>query len=957
MMMKSFVFTIIFFIASIFLSLAYSHDLDVPIITLATLLGFVTGKVFEIKKDLQSLRDALAKDWEQRHPTEQSNQSNTKSFSSSDAIPTTANVVRDDESIVSNAFKQESVTPIPDIIPDQLPENTIADKQSWQNSASEYATQDQTVVDNQPAYELPIDKASEFINSYFTSGNLFVRIGIIILFFGVSFLLKYASEQGMFPIEYRLIGVIIAAIAALSLGWRLRHTKPTYALLVQSAGIGILYLSIYAAFSLYQLIPALPAFIMLFAVSMFSAALAVLQDSKSLAVLGFSGGFLAPVLASSGSNNHIGLFSYYAVLNVAIVVIAWFKAWRSLNFLGFVFTFIIGTAWGVLSYSDDKFVSTEPFLIVFFLFYVLIAVLFALRQPPKLRGYVDGSLLFGVPLAASTLQYSLVKNYEFGVSLSAFGMGAFYLLLAWLLWKRAGDRLKLLSEAFLALGVIFASMAIPFALAPTQTVAAWGVEGLGLLWLGSRQQRLSVRIFGMLLQLGAGFIFILSNTHASNQTAFINATFISTLMMSIAGILSARLLDKPFDGRKTWEKALSPFLLIWGLLWLFGGFAHQIETHYGEQWLPTSLLLLAAICSLGFTLAAQRLKPQWKHAWIAASGLLAAMLFISFIQFVTNNTSYHPFALIGWLAWPVAFAVIYYLLSRLEQHQVLLSFQPLFHSITLLLLVVIITLEGGWQLSKVMSVATDWFSCWWIIPATIALWLTIKSSFWPFTSHRETYQQQTGVILSLFLVLWGFNTLTSAGNPTPLPWLPLLNPLDICLGIVLLTLFKWWQTISDVYTFSDDRTDKQSTQNQTYNKHLVIISIAGLVFLWLNFTLFRVAHHWFVVPYKTTALYHSGLVQAAVSIFWTLSGVILTVFANRKQARSVWIAGAILLGLAVLKLFIIDLSELGSLARIISFLVVGVLLTSIGYFAPLPDKNDDIEPGTNDVRYEGSEDA
>jgi uncharacterized membrane protein len=696
---------------------------------------------------------------------------------------------------------------------------------------------------------------------------------------------------------------------------------------------------------------------MLFAVSMFSAALAVLQNSKSLAVLGFSGGFLAPVLASSGSNNHIGLFSYYAVLNVAIVVIAWFKAWRSLNLLGFAFTFIIGTTWGVLSYSADKFASTEPFLILFFLFYVLIAVLFALRQPPKLRGYVDGSLLFGVPLAASTLQYSLVKNYEYGVSLSAFVMGAFYLLLAWFLWKRAGDRLKLLSEAFLALGVIFASMAIPFALAPTQTVAAWGVEGLGLLWLGCRQQRLSVRIFGVLLQLGAGCIFILSNTHTFNDAPFINATFISTLMMSIAGILSARLLDKPFNGRKAWEKTLSPVLLIWGLLWLFGGFAHQIETHYGEQWLPTNLLLLASVCSLGFTLAAQRLKPQWKHAWIAASGLLVIMLLASLFQFVTNSTGYHPFAQIGWLAWPAAFAVVYYLLSRLEQHQVLQSFQPLFHSITLLLLVVLITLEGGWQLDKVMTITTDWLSCWWVVPATIALWLIIKTSFWPFTSHRETYQQQTGIVLSLLLVLWGFKALTSAGNPTPLPWLPLLNPLDISLGIVLLTLFKWWQTISDLFTFSDDRIDKPTTQNHIDQKQLLLISVVGIVFLWLNFTLFRIAHHWFAVPYKATALYHSGLVQAAVSIFWTLSGVILTVFANRKQVRSVWIAGAVLLGLAVLKLFVIDLSELGSLARIISFLVVGFLLTSIGYFAPLPDKNDDNEVIINKDNNEGSQDA
>jgi len=120
-------------------------------------------------------------------------------------------------------------------------------------------------------------------------------------------------------------------------------------------------------------------------------------------------------------------FSYYAVLNLAIVVIAWFKSWRALNLLGFAFTFIIGTVWGVFSYTPEKFATTEPFLILFFLFYVLIAVFFALREPQeaqtslsknsqKLQGYVDGTLLFGVPLAASGLQYAMVLSVCVGIS-------------------------------------------------------------------------------------------------------------------------------------------------------------------------------------------------------------------------------------------------------------------------------------------------------------------------------------------------------------------------------------------------------------------------------------------------------------------------------------------------------------------------------------------------------------
>ncbi len=133
----------------------------------------------------------------------------------------------------------------------------------------------------------------------------------------------------------------------------------------------------------------------------------------------------------------------------------------------------------------------------------------------------------------------------------------------------------------------------------------------------------------------------------------------------------------------------------------------------------------------------------------------------------------------------------------------------------------------------------------------------------------------------------------------------------------------------------------QNEQNKSFNQRAFAIAIAGLVFLWLNVTLFRIAHHWFGVNYNPDALYNSNLVQSSVSILWALSGVLLTVYASRKKIRFLWMAGAFILGLVVLKLFVIDLSTLGKLARIVSFLVVGVLLTSIGYFAPLPDKTTD----------------
>src|SRR5690606_4939961 len=94
--------------------------------------------------------------------------------------------------------------------------------------------------------------------------------------------------------------------------------------------------------------------------------LAVLQDARTLAVLGILAGFLAPVWLSTGSGNHVALFAYYAVLNAAIFAIAWMRPWRVLNLLGFAFTWGIGIAWGVLAYRPEHYASTQPFLLLFF---------------------------------------------------------------------------------------------------------------------------------------------------------------------------------------------------------------------------------------------------------------------------------------------------------------------------------------------------------------------------------------------------------------------------------------------------------------------------------------------------------------------------------------------------------------------------------------------------------------
>jgi len=302
---------------------------------------------------------------------------------------------------------------------------------------------------------------------------------------------------------------------------------------------------------------------------------------------------------SLASEVPIVLFSYYAVLNLGLLLIAWFKAWRPLNVAGFLFTFVIGTAWGVLRYRPELFASTEPFLILFFVLYVAIAVLFAERQPPELRGYVDGTLVFGTPLVAFGLQSALLFERRFALAYSALFVSGFYLALAWTLHRRRRDTQRLLTEAFMALGVLFLTLAVPLGLDGRWSSATWSVEGAGLLWIGCRQGRRLPRAFGALLQIAGGVIFWTDRGTLHDALPVLNSACLGGVLVSAASVFCAATLLKARERLSEYEAPLAPVLFFWGLLWwLFTGLT-EIQRSVPDRYdAGTGLVFVAATAFL-----------------------------------------------------------------------------------------------------------------------------------------------------------------------------------------------------------------------------------------------------------------------------------------------------------------------------------------------------------------------
>ena len=759
------------------------------------------------------------------------------------------------------------------------------------------------------------------LKEYFTGGNTLVRSGVVVLFFGVAFLLRYLAEHSHLSIELRLSGIACGALVLLVVGWRLRSRRPGYALALQGGAIGVLYLTVFSALRLYMLLSPAAAFALLAALAALCAILAILQDSMAVALLAVTGGFLAPFLASTGAGDHVTLFSYFLVLNGAIAGIAWFRSWRLLNLAGFAFTFALSTLWGVLQYRSQDFASTEPFLVVFFLLYVAIAVLYSTRQAPTLHGYIDGTIIFGTPLAAFGLQAAMLHDQPLALAYSALAVSALYVALAWILLRRRGDLRKLLVEAFMALGIAFLTLAVPLALNGRWSAASWALEGAALIWVGCRQNRRLPRAFGALLQIAAGGALALTLTNAVSVPT---GTYLAGLMVGIASAYAAKVLHDGKTGLADYEANLSGALFLWGVLWWCIGGVGELEQHFEKAHMLAATLAFATMTAILCSELAR--KFQMRIALLPAFALLPAMLGFALWAALCVQ---HPLAQGGWASWPLAF-VGFYFIARRQDGAFREPATSLLHAVGLWLLAVLLSWELAWTVKQGVGETGAWATiAWAIVPAGLLALLPplARRIPWPVSAHRNAYLLFASAGLALYLALWSIATNWLVASPSaPLPYLPLLNPLDVAQGLVLFILIR----------FSLRLRAEKNPEVSNLDPRVLIVAIAILGFIWLNTVVLRTLHQWAGIPYELTAMMQSTLAQTTLSIFWALLALATMLIATRAGLRVLWMTGAALLIVVVAKLFLVDLSSVGTIERIVSFVGVGLLMLILGYFSPLP---------------------
>jgi len=507
-----------------------------------------------------------------------------------------------------------------------------------------------------------------------------------------------------------------------------------------------------------------------------------------------------------------------------------------------------------------------------------------------------------------------------------------------MLYARHRNDLRLLVEAFLALGVVFATLAVPLALDSRLTSATWALEGAALVFVGVRQQRLAPRVFGLALQLAAGVAFglgfgIWTARLVGGSLPVLNSDCIGALIVALAGIASAYVLARASAISAT-ERVLVPVVFGWGVLWWLGAGAREIERFVAVDARIPSLVLFIAASAVIFEAGARRL--AWPLARVPALALPPALLLIALYRIASGGSGGgHLLAGLGAVAWPVALAVHVLLLRRFDRASPAVAsvMIDVSHALLAWLAALVVANELAWLARDNVSGSAWRLVPWGLVPAlgVMAIGLLTSRGGWPFGVHVRAWLVVGAIPLLVASLAWTlYANVTSPGDAAPLPFVPLVNPLDLTQALVFVAIATW---LARVRGMAENRLGAISPQ-------ALGATAAALLLFWVTFATLRTLHHFADVPWSPGAMWASRVVQATLALVWSVAALAAMVVANRRRYRAAWVGGAALLAVVVAKLFFVDLSQVGGVERIVSFMGVGVLLLIIGYMAPVPPRRE-----------------
>ncbi|HXG63903.1 MAG TPA: DUF2339 domain-containing protein [Blastocatellia bacterium] len=649
-------------------------------------------------------------------------------------------------------------------------------------------------------------------------GNWFNRIGIIAICIGVGFFLKYAFENEWIGPSGRVAIGVAVGMLFLAGGERLRARYAGYAYGLSGGGILILYLSVFAAFAYYQLIEHWLAFLLMALVTTTAVLLAARYSAPAIAVLGLIGGFLTPILLSTGVDNQVGLFGYIALLDAGVLALAYSKQWRSLNYLAFAGTQLMFFGWFFEYYHEDKLRLTIFFLTLFFLIFALLAVLHNVVNC-KPAGWLDLFLvlinaLFYFSTSYRLLDEALDETQQPYLGAFAVLMAGFYLGLSYFAHRKTIEDRRLIL-IFLGLAFLFLALAVPIQFDQHWVTMGWAIEGAALTWIGLRVADRTSRY--------AGFVVLLVATlHWFGIDAL---DFAYSVGSQFTPLLNRR--------------ALSCAVLIAALA-LAARFHHRL----GEKLTEEERGIFAGLYALG------------------ANALAVTLLSLDAADYFEQQK---------------ALAAGRSTVARLENSQqfALSAIWTVYGAIALF-----VGIRRGLKALRFASILL-------LCLATLKA-LTVDIGFHDAAWHTPLLNQTFGafalLILALACAVWLY-TRSQASEERAVA-VPVMIVAANLLAIIALS--------AEASGYFEARMNGVDAMAEAHRD-------------------FRLAR------------------QLSLSVIWTIYGGAMLVIGIARNSRLLRVMALLLLGLTIGKVFLVDLSSLSSIYRIVSFIVLGAILLAVSF--------------------------
>ncbi|UDM37776.1 DUF2339 domain-containing protein [Acinetobacter haemolyticus] len=763
------------------------------------------------------------------------------------------------------------------------------------------------VVENRPSQFLdsqPASSSSELIEQlkqWIFQGNPVLKVAILVLVIGIILLLRFATEHWQLSLAMKLAIVAGISGAVTALGYWMQSKNRSFALALEGLGLAALFLTLFFAYY-NAVIPTLAIAGLCFALIMgVTLILSLKQQSIELALMAMIIAYIAPFTLPVRNATAIELITYYVVINLAVAILSTLRPWKMLNQIAFLMTVIVGGGYAFYRGEESErnaltllvAVHTAIFVWLSFRFSQLLAKEDLAQF--KLKPALDIALIFGAPLVGYIFIYLMhfeETRWQAGASLAFAAVYAgFYQL------SKRHQAVQLISQSYFSLMLIFLALIPPILLHKQWSVIGWAVEGLIIFIYALYRQSEISRYLAMGLMIVSG---LSSLYYLVELNEFPREMYWGLCLSYFAVVVVA-------NSRESFRQQLSSSTIAFHCLQMLSATTMLIvllldEIEHSSQ-LVMSLLIVSGFYLLMNELML-RCKATWTWLFPKWLGLIPVFVFALIIVIDQSQQ--------GMIVWPTMFDRLGFALSGLML--TVLWLRPLlgvrtekewvsFGTLTSLAMTSLTLFPGMPYISVVILPLLFCAWCYWQLdnPDWKMFWQArsslVLTATWIVCSQLFTQQAFQGYIL------------------------PIINPFDL-VSIAMLACFIWMLSLQ-----------VKSGLDKGIVAVLMVLSL-----LWLSsYIVLRALHVYLGTPFNELALWGNATVQLSLTLLWVGLAFMAMSLASRKQLRSVWILGGSILVIVTLKLVLFDLSHIGTLTRVISFLGAGFVMLLIAYIAPIPE--------------------